>query len=142
MKELIFSLIGFIIINVGIKGIKKNLHMQKNGIRTIGTVVKTSSEKSTHTQEDGNNNKRVYRSTVKFTTEDARILEVELGDASGVEDAIGSERKIIYDPEFPQEAKSDNQFNMVIAPWLFLGCGLLLFLWGILELFSVTNVLK
>ena len=56
---------------------------------------------------------------MKFTTKDEQTLEVELGDASGAEDAIGSERKIIYDTQFPEEVKEDNVLSMVIAPWLF-----------------------
>jgi len=139
MKELFISVIGFVMIYVAIKSMKKNRHLQKNGIKTIATVVSTFSYSSK--KPDNNTNERMYRSTVKFTTKDNQILEVELGDASSVEDPIGSDRKIIYDPKSPQDAKSDNILNMLITPWLFLGLGIFLLVWGLLEIFSITNVM-
>ena len=78
----------------------------------------------------------------EFITKDKQTLEVELGDASGGEDVIGSKIKIIYNPQSPEEVKEDNVLSMVIAPWLFLGCGLFSLLWGILEIFEVINVIK
>lgn len=143
MKELFLTLFGFIFVYVGIKAIKKNRYLQKFGIRTIGIVVSTRHvSNSNNDVDDVGPVRRMYRSTVKFTTKDKEIVEVELGDASGAEDAIGSERKIVYNPQFPKEVKEDNVFSMVIAPWLSLGLGLFMFLWGVLEMFAVINVMK
>jgi len=143
MKELFLILFGLIFTYGGIKAIKKNLNLKKVGIRTLGTVISTRAVRSTNTRVDDTGPTRwLYRPTVKFTTKDEQTLEVELGDASGVEDTIGSKRKIIYDPQFPEEVKENNVLSMVIAPWLGLGCGLFSFLWGILEMLEVVNVIK
>jgi len=144
MTEIILSLFGLLFIYVGIKVIRKSLHLKKNGIRTLGTVISTSSE-MTRSRIDNNmadGSGRIYRSTVEYTTEDGRTLEAEIGEGRGVEDAIGSDRKIIYDPELPQEVQADNVLSMSIAPYLFLACGLVSFLWGILEMFGVINVMQ
>ena len=142
MKELFLCLFGFIFVYVGIKAIKKNLNLKKIGIKTIGIVVSTR-RYSSGSQNDPNSTTRwMYRSTVKFITKDKQTIEVELGDANGAEDAIGSERKIIYNPQFPEEVKEDNVLSMVIAPWLALGCGLFSFIWGFLEMFAVINVMR
>lgn len=142
MNALIIIIIGIIIIYVGFEWIKKNRHLLKIGIRTIGTVVSTSSEKSTSIKDKDGLYETVYYSTVKFTTKDKRTLEVELLHKSVVKDPIGFEKKLIYDPQYPQEVRLINQFNMVIGPWLFLGCGAILFLWGILELSGVTDIVQ
>jgi|GEM_PF-2805500 len=143
MKELILSLFGLIFTYGGIIAIKKNLNLKKVGIKTNGTVISTRVERSTNSRVgDTGPTRWHYRPTVKFTTKDKQTLEVELGDASGVEDVIGSKRKIIYNPQFPEEVKEDNVLSMVIVPWLFLGCGLLFFLWGILEMLEIVNIIK
>ena len=142
MKELFLCLFGFIFVYVGIKAIKKNLNLKKNGIKTIGTVVSTRHVSTTNNGvDDVGPSRRMYSSTVKFTTKDKQTIEVELGDANSAEDAIGSERKIIYNPQF-LEVMEDSVLSMVIAPWLFFGCGLVMFTWGILEMFEVINVMK
>ena len=41
MKELFLCLFGFVFVYAGIKAIKKNRHLKKVGIRTIGTVIST-----------------------------------------------------------------------------------------------------
>lgn len=143
MSELFLSLFGLIFTYGGIMAIKKNLNLKKVGIRTIGTVISTRAVSRTNNSVDDIGPTRwLYRSTVKFTTKDKQIFEVELGDASGREDAIGSKIKIIYDAQIPEEVKENNVLSMVIAPWLFLGCGLFSFLWGILEMFEMINVIK
>lgn len=139
MKEIWISLIGFLTIYVAIKLVKKNRYLQKNAIRTIATVVSTFSYSSR--KSDNTHNEKMYRSTVKFETKEKQLVEVEPGDASNIPDPIGSEGKIIYNPEFPQDAKSDNILNRLIAPWLFFGLGVSLFVWGLLEIFSITNVM-
>lgn len=142
MSEFFLSLFGVAFIFVGIKSIKKSLHVQKNGIRTTGTVISTRAVSLTNNEaNDVGPIRRNYSSTVKFITKDKQTLEVELGDA-GAEDAIGSKRKIIYDAQFPEEVQADNVFSMVIGPWLALACGLACFIWGILEMLDVINVLK
>ena len=142
VNELIVIVIGLFIAYIGFEWLKKNQHLQKHGIKTIGTVVSTSSEKSTSIKDADGLYQTVYRSTVKFETTDKRIMEVELLENSIIEDPIGTEKKIIYDPQFPQGIKLNKYFNMVIVPWLFFGCGAFTVLWGLLELFDVTSVLK
>lgn len=143
MKELILSLFGLIFTYGGIIAIKKNLNLKKVGIKTIGTVISTRAERSTNSRvNDTGPIRYLYRSTVKFITKDEQTLEVELGDASGAEDAIGSKIKIIYNPKFPEEVKEDNVLSMLIAPWLFFGLGLGMFTWGILEMFEIINVIN
>jgi len=143
MKELFLILFGFIFTYGGIKAIKKNLNLKKVGIRTIGIVISTRAVSSSNNRVgDTGPTRWLYRPTVKFTTKDNRTLEVELGDASGGEDVIGSKRKIIYDAQFPEEVKEDNVLSMVIAPWLGLGFGLGSFIWGILEILGIINVIN
>lgn len=143
MKEIFLILFGFIFIYFGIKTIIKIFNLKKNGIKTLGTVVSTRPVSATNNSADDIGPVRwTYSSTVKFTTKDNQIVEVELGDASGAEDAIGSKIKIIYNPQFPEEVESDNVFSTVIGPLFALGVGLLMFLWGILEMLDVINVLK
>lgn len=140
MHELIIFLIGIVMTFVGFKLVKKNRALLKNGIRTSATVVSTHSYSSDNSDPgvDG----RKFRSTVKFTTKDKQTIEVELGDANRVQDPIGSSRKIIYDPELPQEAQTDDMMSMYIAPLLFFALGIGLFVWGLLEMLSVTNLLS
>ena len=143
MSELFLSLFGLIFTYFGIKTIKKSLNLNKVGIRTTGTVISTRAVSPTNNDVDDIGPTRyLYSSTVKFTTKDKQTLEVELGDASGREDTIGSKRKIIYNPQFPKEVEGDNVFSMVIGPWLTLVFGLIMFIWGILEMFEVINVIK
>ena len=143
MKELFLSLFGFAFIYFGIKVIRKTLNLKKNGIKTLGTVVSTRHVSTSNTGvDDVGPVRRKYRSTVKFTTKDNQTIEVELGDANGAEDAIGSKRKIIYNPLIPEEVESNNVFSMVIGPWLALIFGLIMFIWGILEIFGIINVIK
>ena len=143
MKELFLTLFGFIFVYFGIKAIRKVLNLKKNGIKTLGTVVSTRHVSNSNNDVDDVGPVRpMYSSTVKFTTKDNQTLEVELGDESSAEDAIGRKRKIIYNPQFPEEVEEDNVFSMVIGPWLALGCGLVMFIWGILEMFEVINVIK
>ena len=142
MSEIFLSLFGFAFIFFGIKALRKSLNLKKNGIRTTGTVISTRAVSITNNDADDVGPTRWnYSSTVKFTTIDKQTLEVELGEA-GAEDAIGSKRKIIYNPQSPAEVEPDNVFSMVIAPWLALIFGLIMFIWGILEIFGIINVIK
>jgi len=143
MKELLLSLFGFAFVYVGIKVIRKVLNLKKNGIKTLGTVVSTRPVSATNNDADDVGPVRwMYRSTVKFTTKNNQILEVELGEANSAEDTIGSKRKIIYNPQSPEEVEANNVFSMVIGPWLALVFGLIMFIWGILEMFSIINIIK
>jgi len=143
MKELFLSIFGFLFVYVGIKMIRKILNLKKTGIRTLGTVVSTRPVSVTNNDTDDVGPVRyMYSSTVKFTTKDNQTIEVELGDASGAEDAIGSERKIIYNPLSPEEVEADNIFSLVLGPWLALVFGLGMFIWGILEMFEIIDVIK
>ena len=83
----------------------------------------------------------MYRSTVKFTTKNNKVLEIELGEASGAKDAIGSKRKIIYNTLFPQEVEADNIFVLVLGPWVALVIGLGMFIWGVLEMLEIVNIM-
>lgn len=143
MKELFLILFGFAFIYFGFKTVRKILNLKKNGIKTLGTVIGTRHVSNSNNDVDDVGTVRpMYRSTVRFTTIDKRIIEAELSDANAAEDTIGSKRKIIYNPQFPEEVEAYNVFSMVIGPGAALGIGLLMFIWGVLEMFEVINVIK
>lgn len=143
MKELFLCLFGFAFVFFGIKFVRKVLNLRKNGIKTLGTVISTEHvSDSNNDADDVGPSRPVYRSTVRFTTKDKQTIEVELGESSLTKDPIGSKRKIVYNPQIPEEVEADNVFSMVIVPLGALGVGLLMFIWGILEMFDVINVIK
>jgi len=143
MKELLLSLFGFVFIYLGIKAVRKVLRLKRNGVKTLAKVVSTKHvSNSNNDADDVGPTRLMYRSTVKFTTPKNETIEVELGEANGNEDAIGSKRKIIYNPQFPEEVEADNIFSLIIGPGSALGIGLLMFIWGILEMLEVINVIK
>lgn len=134
MKEAIYILIGIGMIYGGLHFLIKNLHLQKNGIRTIAKVVSTRYVgTSNNTSDDNTRSTPMYSETIEFKTEKNETIVVELGDSSAAQTDIGTERKIIYDPQFPEKPMLNNTLTVVIAPSLFAAGGLFIVVWHVLQ---------
>ena len=134
MKEAIFTLIGIGMIYIGYFSLKKNRQLKKNGIQTVAKVISNRLVgRSRNTSDSDTESHAMYSETVEFKTDKDEIIVVELGDSSAAETPIGTERKIIYDPRFPEKAMANNALSLVIAPYLFALCGLFLVVWGVMQ---------
>lgn len=140
--ELIIMFIAGFITLAGIYLIRKNINLMKVGIRTTARVLSTRFERTHSSEDDPNTKKGVFYSTIQFTSKNDQRITQELGVGTNREDAIGTEKKIIYDPQSPEKLEVDDFFILVTFPWIVFGIGVTGILWISLELAKVVDFVK
>jgi hypothetical protein len=140
--ELIIILIAGFITSAGIYLIRKNQNLINIGIKTKAVVLSTRFER-THSVEDNPDTKKgVFYSTIEFTSKNGQKITQELGVGTNKEDVVGTEKKIIYDPQSPEKLEIDDFFIMVVFPRIVFGIGITGILWIALELVKVIDFVK
>jgi hypothetical protein len=132
---------GFIVF-AGIYLLKKNKYLLKVGIRTTASVVSNRYSSKNINSDADHTTEGVYYPTIQFTTKNKQNILVELNTGRGSAAAIGTKKNIIYDPQFPQKAEVDNRFVLSILPWLVIGTGILGFLWILLKITKLIDVVN
>ncbi|MCU0402439.1 MAG: DUF3592 domain-containing protein [Algoriphagus sp.] len=132
-NEIILFLISLGAMGVGIHLWQKGSYLLKNGKKASAVIFKNNYSKGSP------GNSGTYYPVVRFLTDKQVWITQELSIGYNPPKKEGTKVEVIYDPEEPTDVEINSRFQLEILPRLLVCIGVMLLVFGFLELFDVTQ---